>query len=213
MNQQNIYTFPFDTCETPQESGIAQPYSVFVNIITCSIVLYFLVKTKSSHAFLLLLALFIFELFHTLSHFTHIKGKFLYTATHITGFLVNISFLNFLYRYTHVFPNIYYIGLICFILICDAYAFFNLSFIYFVLTQIILFITILFYYYPLLNKNIKTNLKIILVTTFLIYLAFVNEKMNCKKMLSAFPHFPFHMIIEALSIVPIYILSNTFYGL
>lgn len=213
MNQQNIYTFPFDTCETPQESGIAQPYSVCVNVITCSIVLFFLIQTKSYHAFLLLLALLIFELFHTLSHFIHIKGKFLFTATHITGFLVNISFLNFLYRYTNVFPATHYLIFLCGILVCDAYAFFNLSFIYFVLTQIIFFIAILFYYYPILNNNIKTNLKIILATTFLIYLAFVNEKMNCKNMLNSFPGFPFHMLIEALSIIPIYVLSNTFYRL
>ncbi len=213
MSNENIYTFPFDTCETPQESGIAQPYSVFVNSFTCLIILFFLLKTKSYHSFLLLLSLLIFELFHTLSHFIHIKGKFLYTSIHVTGFLVNVAFFNFLYRYTKVFPNIYYIGFLCAILVCDAYAFFNLSFIYFVLTQIILFIAILCYYYPLLNKNIKTNLQIILVVTFLIYSAFVNEKMNCKNMLKAFPNFPFHMLIEALGIIPIYILSNTFYCL
>ena len=139
----NTYTFPFDTCEKPNKIGIAQPYSVFVNFITCSIVLYFLIKTKSYYAFFLLLALLIFEIFHTLSHFIHIKGKFLYTITHITGFLVNISFLNFLYNYTKVFPNIYYLIFLFLILICDLYSFFNLSFIYFVLTQIILFIAIL----------------------------------------------------------------------
>ena len=209
----STYTFPFDTCEKPQKSGIAQPYSVFVNIITCSIVLYFMYKTKSNYAFLLLLALLIFELFHTLSHFIHIKGKFLYTITHIAGFLFNIAFLNFLYRYTNVFPNTYYIIFLCFILLCDLYAFFNLSFIYFILTQITLFIAILFYYYNLLPSNIQYNIKIILGSTIVIYLAFLNEKLNCKNMLKYAPNFPFHMIIEALSIIPIYILSKTFYNL
>lgn len=207
------YTFPFDTCEKPRESGIAQPYSVAVNVVSCFIVLYFLVRTKSNHAFLLLLALLIFESFHTLSHLIHIKGTFSYTATHISGFLFNVAFLNFLYRYTKVFPRPYYFGIFCVILACDLYAFLHLSFIFAVLTQILLFITILSYYYPLLNKDIKANLNIILGFFFLIYLAFVNEKMNCKSMMKSFPDFPFHMIIEALGILPIYILCNTVYGL
>jgi hypothetical protein len=207
------YTFPFDTCETPRSSGIAQPYSVFVNVISCSIILLFLFQTKSNHAFLLLLALLIFELFHTLSHFIHIEGAFLYTATHITGFLFNVALFHFLYRYTKVFPKPYFVGFLCVILACDLYAFFNLSFIYFILTQISLFISILFFYYPLLNQNIRTNLNVILATLFFIYFAFVNEKMNCKYMLQKFPNFPFHVIIEAFSIIPIYVLCNTFYCL
>ena len=209
----DTYTFPFDTCEKPRESGIAQPYSVVVNIVSCFIVLYFLVHTKTNHAFLLLLALLVFESFHTLSHLTHIKGTFSYTATHMSGFLFNVAFLNFLYRYTKVIPRPYYFGIFCGILACDLYAFFHLSFIFAVLTQIILFITILGYYYPLLNKDIKANLNIILGFFFVIYLAFVNEKMNCKRMLKSFPDFPFHMIIEALGILPIYILCTTVYGL
>jgi hypothetical protein len=207
------YTFPFDTCEKPQESGVAQPFSVFVNIITCSIILYFLLQTKSSHAFLLLLALLIFELFHTFSHSIHIKGTFQYTITHIAGFLFNVALLNFLYRHTKVFPTPHYIALLCGILVCDLYAFFNLSFIYFILTQICLFLAILFFYYPLLNSSVKTNLNVILASLFFIYVAFVNEKMNCESMLRKFPNFPFHVIIEAFSIVPIFILSKTFYCL
>jgi hypothetical protein len=207
------YTFPFDTCEKPNKTGIAQPYSVCVNLITCLIILYFLVKTKSIHAFFLLFSLLVFELFHTFSHFIHIKGNFLFTITHIAGFLVNISFLNFLYNYTHILPKLYYLLFLIFILAIDAYCFINLSFIYFVLTQILLFVAILYYYYPMLPKQIKNKINLILLTTGLIYLCFVNEKLNCKAMLNMFPNFPFHVIIETLSIIPIYLLSSTFYNL
>lgn len=203
-----MYTFPFDTCEKPNV-GIAQPYSVAVNCITCSIVFYYLCKTTTIHSFLLLGSLFVFELFHTLSHFIHIKGPFLVTSTHIAGFLFNLSFLYYLYKDTNVSPGNYSL-VFGIILMADYYAFTNLSFIYFILTQIFFFLSILFYYYPLLSKEKRYNLNIILVSTFFIYLAFVNEKMNCKKMLDAFS-FPFHMIIELLSIVPIYVLSKTFY--
>jgi hypothetical protein len=207
------YTFPFDTCEKPNKTGIAQPYSVFVNLITCSIVLYFVLKTKNNHSFFLLFSLLVFEFFHTFSHFIHIKGNFLFTITHIAGFLVNISFLNFLYNYTHILPKLYYLLFLFSILVLDAYSFLNLSFIYFVLTQIILFVAILYYYYPVLPKEIKSKIQLILLTTGLIYLGFVNEKLNCKSMLNMFPNFPFHVIIETLSIIPIYLLSSTFYNL
>lgn len=196
-----------------EKKGIAQPYSVAVNVITCSIVFYFLLKTKNSYTFLLLLALFVFELFHTLSHFIHIKGKFLYTITHIAGFIVNISFLNFLYNYTHIFPSLFYSLFLLGILCIDLFCFINLSFIYFVLTQIIFFLCILFYYYPLLSSKIKHKIHLIILSTFFIYLGFVNEKLNCKTMLSLFPTFPFHMLIEVASIIPIYLLSSSFYKL
>ena len=207
------YTFPFDTCEKPHKNGIAQPYSVCVNLITCSIVFYFLLKTTNSYNFLLLFALLVFELFHTFSHFIHIKGKLLFTITHIAGFFVNIAFLNFLYNYTHVFPKLYYVIFLGSILALDTFSFFHLSFIYFVLTQILLFVAILYYYYPLLPKQIKNKIHLILLTTVLIYMGFVNEKINCNEMLKTFPNFPFHIIIETLSIIPIYLLSSTFYNL
>lgn len=207
------YTFPFDTCERPNKTGIAQPYSVFVNLITCSIVLFFLLKTKNNHSFFLLFSLLVFEIIHTFSHLIHIKGHFLVTITHIAGFLVNISFLNFLYNYTHILPKLYYLFFLGCILLLDAYSFFNLSFIYFVLTQIFLFVAILYYYYPVLPKQIKSKIQLILLITGLVYLGFVNEKVNCKTMLNMFPKFPFHAIIETLSIIPIYLFSHTFYNL
>jgi len=209
----NVYTFPFDTCETPQETGIAQPYSVLVNVVTCSIVAFFLVKTPHWHAFWLLLALLIFELNHTLSHFIHIPGSFLFTITHVSGFLVNLALLNFLYHVTKTLPPWYYIALWGIILAVDGYAFFNLSFIYFVLTQIVLFVAILFFYYPRLSQPVQRSFRWILGSTVVIYLGFVNEKLHCKDMLAAFPNFPFHVIIETLSIVPIYLLSSTLYNL
>jgi len=211
--ESNSYTFPFDTCETPNKKGIAQPYSVLTNIISCCIILYFLCYTTHFHTFLLLFSLFIFEVFHTFSHFIHIKGKLLYTLIHIAGFFVNVSFLNFMYHYTQQFPNNYYLLFLVGIIIVDIYCFFNLSFIYFLLTQILLFFAILCYYYPYLSSQIKYNIHLIILFIFIIYICFLNEKINCKRMLKTFPNFPFHAIIEVLGIIPIYLLVSTFYNL
>ena len=48
------YTFPFNTCEIPNKTGIAQPYSVFFNIVSCLIIIYFLTITKKNYSRLLL---------------------------------------------------------------------------------------------------------------------------------------------------------------
>ena len=70
------YTFPFSTCEKPNKSGIAQPYSVLLNLINCIIVFYFLLKTKHNYTFILLFSILSFELFHVFSHILHIQGLF-----------------------------------------------------------------------------------------------------------------------------------------
>ena len=53
----NEYTFPFDTCETPKSTFFAQPYSVSINFLSTLVFLYFLFKTQTLHAFILLLCL------------------------------------------------------------------------------------------------------------------------------------------------------------
>lgn len=49
MSKTESYTFPFNTCEIPNETGIAQSYSAFLNLISCFIIIYFLSKTKTIH--------------------------------------------------------------------------------------------------------------------------------------------------------------------
>ena len=204
------YNFPFDTCEKNQYDtiGIAQPYSVFVNLITCSIVLYYLNQTKTKHSFYLLLSLFIFETFHTLSHLIHIKGPLLPTITHIAGFIVNITFINYMIQHTNVLPSNIFKNIVLGIILIDAYAFFNLSFIYFVASQICLFMFTLSCYYNILEKSKQISLLYIMCFSVIIYLLFVNEKINCKKMQNKYPNFPFHILIEIISIIPIYLLAS-----
>ena len=57
------YTFPFNTCEKVNKNGIAQPYSLFFNLINCIIILYFLLQTKNNYTFMLLFLILCFEVF------------------------------------------------------------------------------------------------------------------------------------------------------
>jgi hypothetical protein len=207
----NEYTFPFDTCEKPKNNFFAQPYSVSINFLSTLIVLYFLFKTQTLHAFILLFSLLLFDLSHTYSHFIHIKSSIQITLVHVLAYILNFAFLYALYKYTNKLPSFQLIIFLILILSFDIYAFFNLSLLYYIFTQILFFFSIFIYYYGSLSKSMKKRLNILLILIGIIYLGFINEAFNCKRMLEIFPNFPFHAIIEILILFAVYFFSLTFY--
>ena len=211
MIDKNDYTFPFDTCEAPKSKFFAQPYSVVVNICSTIMVLYFLCKTRTTHAFLLLLSLLAFDLSHTFSHFTHIKSKLQITLVHVLAYLLNFAFFYALYKHTNKAPTLPFLLLLLGILSFDVYAFFNLSLLFYIFTQILFFFSVFIYYYGALSSNMKQKLNVLLLFIGLVYLGFVNEAINCKKMLKYYPNFPFHAIIEVLILFAVYFFCQTFY--
>jgi len=213
MINKNKFTFPFDTCEKPKSTFFAQPYSFTINCISIFIVLYFLFKTKTLHGFILFFMLLLFDLSHTFSHFIHIEPGVQITLVHVLAYFLNFSFFYALYKYTKKLPSISLIIFLIIILSFDIYAYFNLSLLYYLFTQIIFFFSIFIYYYGSLSKYMKRNLNILLIIIGIIYIGFINEVYNCKKMLEKFPNFPFHAIIEFLILISIYIFSITFYNI
>jgi hypothetical protein len=209
----NEYTFPFDTCEKPNEKGISQPYSVIVNAINCLIILYFLLQTKNIYTFMLLFFILCFELFHVFSHSIHIQGPIQINITHILSYCINFSFLFLFYNYVKKFPSLWFIIFYLFFIFVDIFTFLNMNVVYYIFSQALLFLSVLFYYYPLLPKNLKNSIHIIFFLVIMIMLLFLNEKYNCKKMLEFYPHFPYHTIIEIIGIVLFYIICSNFYKL
>jgi hypothetical protein len=207
------YTFPFNTCEKPNKNGIAQPYSAFFNIINCSIILYFLLHTKTIQAFILLISIFIFESFHVFSHIIHIKGSIQINITHLLTYLMNIAFFYMFYSYTKKFPSKEFIIYMCLLVILDIYIFSNYSVIYYLTTQSIIFISLLLYYFPLLPKFIKSSIYKIIFLISIIIVLFINEMYNCERMMSIYKHFPYHIFIEITGIVLFYIICSNFYKL
>ena len=209
----NKFTFPFDTCETPKNEFFAQPYSVSINIMSTIIILYFLFNTRSLHAFLLLFFLLLFDLSHVFSHFIHIKSRIQITLVHVLAYILNFAFLYALYKNTNKLPSMPLSIFLILVLTFDVYAFFNLSLLYYLFTQILFFFSIFIYYYGLLSKSIQRNLNILLCLIGIIYLGFINEVFNCKKMLEIFPSFPFHAIVELIILFAIYYFCLTFYNI
>ena len=209
----NEYTFPFNTCEKTNKKGIAQPYSVLFNVINCLVILYFLLKTEKNYTFILLFSILCFELFHVFSHAIHIKGSIQINITHMLTYFMNLAFFYVFYCYTNTLPSYVFIFYLILLIYFDIYSIFNLTIIYYLLSQSVIFISLLVYYFPLLPKSIQTSIYQIIFFVVIIILLFLNEKYNCKKMLDIYQHFPYHIIIEIIGIILFYIICSSFYKL
>ena len=205
----DTYTFPFDTCEKPHKSGVAQPYSAAINAVNCLVILYFLIKAKSSHAFMFLLSIFLFEAMHTFSHIVHIPGKIQLSIVHILAYCANFALLWYAYKTSHRIPNgwfdVWYAALVGF----DIYAFMNLSIIIYLLTQSAMFISTLTYYYHDFPKALREKMPWILLFIGITIAFIVNESYHCKTMATAYPNFPFHIFIELNGLVLFYLVSSS----
>jgi hypothetical protein len=209
----NEYTFPFSTCEKPNKYGISQPYSSLLNLINCLIIFYFLIKTKQNYTFILIFCILCFELFHVFSHSIHISGSIQINITHMLSYCINFAVLFFFYNYVKKIPSSGFIIFYVFLIFFDIYIFCNMNVVYYIFSQALLFLSVLFYYYPLLTKNIKKIINIIFFLVLLIIILFINEKYNCEKMMSIYPHFPYHILIEIIGLVLFYIICSNFYKL
>lgn len=210
----NEYTFPFSTCEKKTDDGIfAQPYSAIANIITCLIIIYFLLKTENIHSFLLLLSILAFETFHAFSHLIHISGSMQTNITHMLAYCINFAFLIFFYNYLKKIPSIRFMIFYMFLIFFDIYAFFNMNVVYYIFSQALLFLSVLFYYYPFLKINIKTKIHILSFLVILIIFLFINEIYNCKNMMEIYPYFPYHVFIELTGMYLFYVVCSNFYKL
>jgi hypothetical protein len=207
------YIFPKNTCEKINDIGFAQPYSALFNIINCIMVLTYLLETKKQHNFLLLLSLFCFELFHTISHIVHIDGSIQINVTHSLSYIMNIAFFYFFYKHTNIFPDDKFL-LFIFVLVClDTYALMKLSIVYYLMTQFLIFISLLMYYYKYLPDNVQMSTYSITFLAIVIVLLFLNETKNCEKMMKMNENFPYHIFIETIGILFFYILCKNYYYL
>lgn len=161
----------------------------------------------------MLFSILLFELFHVFSHTIHISGSIQINITHMLTYFMNFAFFYLFYCYTNKLPSykfiFYLIVLICF----DIYSIFNLTIIYYLLSQSAIFISLLLYYFSLLPKFIKTSVYQIIFFVVIIIILFLNEKYNCKKMMSIYPDFPYHIFIEITGLILFYIICSNFYKL
>jgi len=209
--EEEDFVFHFSTCEKPKKDGIAQPYSVIANMLSIMVIMYFLFQTKNIYPFLLLLSLLAFECAHTFSHVIHLPGYIQNNITHCITYFINLFYLLTLYYYTKHAPSIFFLIFLVCLFLLDVYFFLFSSFMYFFLSSMMIFLSIFAYYYPYIPKNKQSYIIIILLLGLSIVGLFSNEKYNCKNMLSMFPGFPFHALLELNATVIFYFMCKFFY--
>lgn len=204
------YIFPFSTCEKSNKYGIAQPWSVAVNVLSIFVILYFLFQVKQWYSFLLILTLLIFESVHTFSHVIHLSSYLQLNLIHSLTYVINICYLFAFYNMTKKAASPLFLTYLAALACVDLYSFFFLSFIYYLTTALLMFFSILLYYYPYMPKESRHYILIIVSLGVTIMGLFYNEKMNCKTMLSFMPDFPFHVIIEVTGLFILYFICKFF---
>ena len=202
------YTFPFDTCERPRPSGIAQPWSALINLVNCLVILYFLLRTKTTPAFLFLLSLLLFEAVHTFSHMVHLPGKIQISIVHTLAYCANATFLWYAYQQSLRLPS-WWFGILYLALVClDIYAFMHLGTLIYLCTQAAMLLSVFAYYYRYFPKALRESMPWILVFILVTIALIANESYHCTRMLAANPHFPYHILIEFTGLVLFYLISR-----
>ena len=191
------YTFPFTTCEIPQKEGVvAQPFSVSINAITCFIILTFLLSAKTPGVRVLLVCLFLFESLHTFSHAVHLKNKSQMFVVHSFAYVVNAALFYTLYRHFRVFPDASFIAFLIFVVWFDIYALFRLPINFYVSTQIILFMSLLAYFYRSFSREAQRIISYLCFLSIVLSGLFLYEIYNCKAVLEKYNGFPLHTLLE-----------------
>ena len=171
-------------------------------------------NTSSFICFSILLFLILcFETFHMFSHMYHINGPIQTYIVHFLAYFINIGFFYSLYRHTNKWPDRWFIGLLFVIIAFDIYALLNLSLVFYILSQAVILISLLFYYYPLMPREMQKSIYYIVFFIFIGLLFLYNEKMNCKAMLEYNPKFPYHIFIEISVMLLFYVICKYFYKL
>ena len=206
----NEFIFPSNTCEKSNKNGIAQPYSTLINSIGCIMIFYYLLKSKKNYIFTLFFSMLFFELFHMFSHMNHIDNIFQTKIQHFLSYCVIISILYLFYCYSNKSPNYQFIFTFIVLICFDIYSILNLNLIYYMASQSGIIFLIFFYYYRYLPKFIQTAIFQIVFLIVIILLLELNEIFNCENMLKKYPSFPFHILIETIGIIILYIICKNF---
>ena len=212
INLQN-YSFPFSTCEKCDEEGIVQPYSATVNVLTCLMIVSFLVQTRTLHAFILLTTIVVFEAFHACSHMIHMQGSIQSTVTHTLAYTMNIAFAWAFYQSTGKRPSMLFVFYMILVIGIDMYCFLNRSFVEYLFTSSLIFVSLLAYYYPALPVKVHDSIPNIVAIICVIIALFVNEMLNCAAWMEWNPHIPYHVVIEGMGALLFYTICRAVYTL
>lgn len=198
------------TCEIPNLNGIIiQPFSFTVNLISCFMIYHFNQQLTLKSTKFSMFCIFLFELWHTFSHFIYFSNHLQNNVIYLLSYFINLSYY---FVFLTIFKKLmsFKIHLLLFVFIMfDIFAFQNLSFIYYFISSLLIFMTILYGNFKFLKIYVKKDIIQLYKLIIILIILFFNEFLWCNKMQSIY-QFPYHMINEILGTFIFYKMGNLF---
>ena len=210
---QEVYNFPFDTCEECNTNGIIkQPYSFTINLISSIILLILAILSKSFPVRITLLSYSLFELCHSISHAIHISGNgdIQKNTIHYLGYFMAFTTLYAILYLSKSNLTYLQIFIILIAIIIDQISYKTQNTFAMFTTGILLFSIIIIIEYNKLPQQFKDGLLFLIPGIIIIWILFYNESKNCKKMLK-WKNLPYHVLIEIMGLVLFTIIGVLFY--
>ena len=132
---------------------------------------------------------------------------------HGLAYFINAALLYTLYRHSGIAPSLFLSILIIIIIGIDIYALFSLSTVFYILTQFLIFLSIIIFYFTTLPTKTKSSVKWLVFLGILIVCLVYNEIRNCDEMVQLYPTAPFHILVEIPGVFFFYFLCRNFYEL
>jgi len=202
------FAFPFTTCEEPDKnSWIMQPVSTAINLISCIILYYYVILSKSLQVKLLLSSFIAFQLWHAFSHAKHIDSLIQSNMAHILLYVISILLFWTITFLLQKKLSVMMIILLFIAILFDMYIWLYVRGIWMIISGLFILILIMGIHYPNFPKYFKTATIWLILGTCILILVVYNEKKNCKKMMQLIK-FPYHAFIEIIGLLLFTVLSH-----
>lgn len=207
--------FPFFTCETPKSNAfIAQPISAAINLLTVLTLVYIYTQTSSLPAHIAITSYIAFEAWHTFSHVKHLQSTIQTNVVHTLGYAMSAATLAAILMTSaanknHQTPHTCFWIALFIVISIDLMVWGHVGGIYTIFTGLSILAVIIIGLYPQLPTKLKVRLPFMLLGLLLLAALFVNEAVNCDKMMEAYT-FPYHAAIEIVGFVLFVALASSF---
>lgn len=196
MTDDALHIFPFATCERPHKNKfIKQPVSAFINIITCIILLVYVIYCKTFAVKLVLFSFLIFQAWHAYSHMQHIPGYIQANTAHILWYIVTFSVLYAIITLSHIKIQNKMIFIIIILVIIDVIIWKYIGGFFMIMSGLCIMLYVIVSCYYKLPQYFKKAVPYLVAGLAVLLLLLYNEFINCKNML-AYKQLPYHALVE-----------------
>lgn len=187
-----------------------QPVSTSINIISCTILFYYLLyHTRSLYVSILLISFILFQTWHAFSHAQHINANYQSNIVHGILYLVYFSMLiAILHLSKQNLASTMWLFLFVAVIL-DLWIWYQIKGFWMVVSGLMLLSVVVIICYRLLPKFFKEAVPWLVTGIGTLILLIYNEEQNCDIMMNAVK-FPYHAMVEIVGLCLFVALAQLF---